>query len=258
MSQASGQFSPYVSEQLQSYVYVLRDPRDDVVFYVGKGVGNRVFAHAQAALAEDAETQVSLKLDRIRAIHDEGLTVRTEILRVGMTSREAYEVEAVAIQLLDAQPRAELTNIVSGHHVEARGWMSTADAVSVFEAPPAPDITEPVLLIRPTQLWYPGMSDEDLFEVTHGWWVLNPNRAESAEYVLSVSRGVVRAVHRPEKWRAQQMGDRGYTHGAGKPRWGFLGAPTSVHDGFATSVLGTEVTRYFAKGAQNSVRYLNC
>ncbi len=49
MFQASGLFSPYVSEQLQSYVYVLRDPRDDVVFYVGKGVGNRVFAHTQAA-----------------------------------------------------------------------------------------------------------------------------------------------------------------------------------------------------------------
>ncbi len=258
MSQASGLFSPYVSEQLQSYVYVLRDPRDDVVFYVGKGVGNRVFDHAHAALAEDAETQVSLKLDRIRAIHDVGLTVRTEILRFGMTSREAYEVEAVAIQLLDAQPRADLTNIVSGHHVEARGWMSTADAVSVFEAPPAPDITEPVLLIRPTQLWYPGMSDEDLFEVTHGWWVLNPNRAKSAEYVLSVSRGVVRAVYRPEKWRAQEMGDRGYTDGTSKPRWGFLGLPTSVHDDFAKSVLGTDVTAYFAKGAQNSVRYLNC
>jgi hypothetical protein len=257
-SHMAEQFSPYVSEQLRSYVYVLRDPRDSTVFYVGKGTGNRVFAHVQNALAAEVDTQLSLKLDRIRDIHDAGLEVRTEILRFGLTSNEAYEVEAVAIQLLEAQPVAELTNIVSGHHVGARGWMSTAEAVSVFEAPPAPDITAPVLMIRPTQLWYPGMDDDELFEVTHGWWVLSPGRAEKATYVLSVSRGVVRAVFAPESWRAQQVGDRGYASGAAKPRWGFLGSPASVNDNFVEAVLGTDVSRYFPKGAQNSVRYLNC
>lgn len=258
---ASGQaqqFSPYVTEQMGFYVYLLRDPRDSVVFYVGKGTGNRVFAHAQDALLADVDTQLSLKLDRIREIHDSGQSVRTEILRFGLTSREAYEVEAVAIQLLQDLPKAALTNLVSGHHVGARGWMSTADAVTVFEAPPAPDITEPVLMIRPTQLWYPGMSDDELFEVTHGWWVLNPARASSASHVLSVSRGVVRAVYRPDEWRAQKHGDRGFDpdNSGGKPRWGFSGALSP--DAFAHAVTGTDVSRYFSKGAQNSVRYLNC
>ena len=40
-------FSDYVAEQLKAYVYLLIDPRDDQVFYVGKGNGNRVFHHAQ-------------------------------------------------------------------------------------------------------------------------------------------------------------------------------------------------------------------
>ena len=39
-------FSPEVIEQLQYYVYRLIDPRDGQTFYVGKGKGNRVFAHA--------------------------------------------------------------------------------------------------------------------------------------------------------------------------------------------------------------------
>ncbi|WP_029433135.1 hypothetical protein, partial [Blastococcus sp. URHD0036] len=252
------QFSSYVSEQLKFYVYVLRDPRDGEVFYVGKGVGNRVFAHAQAALVANADTQVSLKLDRIRAIHEAGHAVRTEILRFGLTSREAYEVEAVAIQLLQQPPKAELTNLVSGHHVGARGWMSTAEAISVFEAPPAPDITEPVLMIKPSQGWYPGMSDEELFEVTHGWWKLSRTRAVGAKYVLSVSRGVVRAVYAPAEWRAQGPGDRGFEEGSagGSTRWGFSGA--SATGAFAAGVLGTDVTRYFAQGAQNPVAYLNC
>lgn len=249
-------FTPFVSEQLGHYVYVLRDPRDDSIFYVGKGLGNRVFAHASAALAADSYTTVSLKLGLIAAIHAAGLEVRTEVLRFGLSNHEAYEVEAVAIQLLTESPPAALTNIVAGHHVGVRGWMSTDEAISLFEAPPAPAIFERVLLIRPTQLWYPKIPADELFDATHGWWVLNPRRAERADYVLSVSRGVVRQVYSPEFWRQQQLGDRGYTDGSGKPRWGFDG---SVSRGaFAAAVVGTDVTRYFSKGARNSVRYLNC
>lgn len=44
-STAAAGISPYVAEQLGWYVYLLRDPRDAEVFYVGKGRGNRVFAH---------------------------------------------------------------------------------------------------------------------------------------------------------------------------------------------------------------------
>lgn len=38
-------FSQSVIEKLKYYVYLLQDPRDNSVFYVGKGVGNRVFQH---------------------------------------------------------------------------------------------------------------------------------------------------------------------------------------------------------------------
>jgi hypothetical protein len=249
-------FSSYVAERLGFYVYVLRDPRDGSIFYVGKGVENRVFDHADAALAASADTTVSLKFEVIRAIHAAGHAVRTEVLRFGLSSKEAYEVEAVAIQLLEERPQAELTHAVAGHHVGVRGWMSTDEAISVFEAPEAPDISASVLLIRPTQLWFPKIPPDELFEATHGWWVLNPERAQKATHVLSVSRGVVREVYLPDSWRQQGPGDRGYEHGTGKPRWGFEGAAS--RDAFAKAVLGTDVTRYFSKGAQNSVRYLNC
>jgi uncharacterized protein len=73
-------FSPFVAEQLRYYVYLLRDPRDGKVFYVGKGVANRVFAHALDALDEQGAGE---KLDRIRAIRAEGKSVRYELLRGG-------------------------------------------------------------------------------------------------------------------------------------------------------------------------------
>ena len=41
-------FSQEVSDKLKYYVYRLIDPRNGDTFYVGKGKGNRVFAHANA------------------------------------------------------------------------------------------------------------------------------------------------------------------------------------------------------------------
>jgi hypothetical protein len=34
-----------VAATLQSYIYLYTDPRDNQVFYIGKGRGSRLFAH---------------------------------------------------------------------------------------------------------------------------------------------------------------------------------------------------------------------
>jgi len=38
-------FPPGVKEKLLHYVYVYVDPSNDEIFYVGKGKGDRCFAH---------------------------------------------------------------------------------------------------------------------------------------------------------------------------------------------------------------------
>ena len=62
------EFSAYVTEQVGWYVYALRDPRNSKVFYIGKGQGNRVFAHANDAVAEEGD-DVSQKIALIKEIH---------------------------------------------------------------------------------------------------------------------------------------------------------------------------------------------
>lgn len=74
MSKVSG-FPSGVSEKIGNYVYRLIDPRNGETFYVGKGKGNRVFAHANAELKtfeNDEDDSASLKVGRIRESRTRG------------------------------------------------------------------------------------------------------------------------------------------------------------------------------------------
>lgn len=79
------------------YVYELVDPRDGVVFYVGKGKGPRINHHE----AEARRGKQSRKCDRIRAIHAAGLFVRKRKVAFYADEDEAYLAEWALIQAHD-------------------------------------------------------------------------------------------------------------------------------------------------------------
>ena len=101
-------FPPDVSQQLGTYVYRLIDPRNGETFYVGKGTGNRVFAHSRAETDLEGD-ELDNKITRIREIRVAGFEVGHVIHRHGMDEKTALEVEAA---LIDAYPG--LTNVVGG------------------------------------------------------------------------------------------------------------------------------------------------
>ena len=124
---ARDQFPDGVAELLKWYVYRLIDPRNGETFYVGKGQGNRVFAHAKGQMPEDDEILDS-KLKRIKEIQSAGLEVGHVIHRHGISTQDrAYEVEAAVI---DAYPG--LTNKARGYGARDYGSRHVEEIIDEY------------------------------------------------------------------------------------------------------------------------------
>lgn len=235
-------FSPSIIEELGYYVYLLKDPSSKEIFYIGKGTGNRIFAHLNEAVSEITE---NAKLDRIRMIHARGQEVEHIIHRHGLTEKEVFEVEAA---LIDFVGLPDLTNVVSGYHSRAQGPMTIAEVIAEYEAPVL-DIREPVVLIKINQLYRRLMSADELYMITRGDWVVGLRR-ERAKYAFAVSNGLVRQVYEIERWYPVEDSDV-ETH---TRRWCFDGHIASNMQHY----VGGSIERYITRGAQNPIKYVNC
>lgn len=112
-------------------------------------------------------------------------------------------------------------------------------------------IDVPCVLFRVSRLWSEGMDEDEIYDITHGWWRIGPNRV-NAQYALAVAKGKVRAVFEIYEWRPRIFEDDGVTPSE-NPRWGFDGAPAPD----LAHLVGLDVSDLFPQGAANPVRYLN-
>lgn len=235
-------FLPGVAERLGFYVYALHDPRTGRLFYVGKGVGDRVYQHARNAKSNGESVQ-SAKLSTIREIHGAGLEVGVEIIRHALTEDEAYEVEAGVIDAL-ALVGVELTNKVIGKGSTAKGWQPLTELRARYAAPPADfEPTDRVVLIRINKEFRPDLTDEGLYDATRLWWVMNPKR--NPTHALAVYNGVIRAVYAIDSWERSDDGRR----------WGFTGKRDPEAE---RRFLWHHVNDRLRKGDQNPIRYVGC
>lgn len=205
---------PEAAERLGPYyVYVLVDPTDESVFYVGKGSKQRLLMHGREAdLAEDDEP-TSSKVRRIRAIRDAGHEPRVDIVRHGLEESQALLVEAALIDALDG-----LTNAASGHGA-AQGRKPLSEYVSLYGAPPVAADAPAVVLIRVGQwrdmveemepgVWRhgngyrPGISLEELIDSARGWWKISPKSVQrrGIRHAVAVYDGVTRATMEIGSW----------------------------------------------------------
>lgn len=236
-------FPSSVVERLGYYVYTLTDPRTDKVFYVGKGTGNRVFAHAGGAVESPVEND---KLDTIRQIGASGREVTYDILRHGLTEAEAFEVESALIDYIGVP---ELTNAVAGAAVDRRGRMTPAEIIAAYRAERV-EIVEPALLVIINRLFERNISPERLYEITRGNWVLGERR-NRAKYAFAIYQGTVREVYRIRSWSPAEARRPEQKR---QSRWRFDGEVA----GELRHYVGGSVEAYLKPGARSPIRYVNC
>lgn len=255
-------FASGVAERIGFYVYLLIDPRDGDVFYVGKGTEYRCFAHLVEARKTQADTSGDYaKLARIRDIEDAGMAVRIDILRHGLSECEAFLVESAAIDLVDPQL---LTNRVAGHDAVKLGRMSVMDINVQYGAKPVEiDPNHRVSLIRINRQFERGMSDDELYEATRKWWRIGPQRRQigttkAPDWAMAVYGGVVRAVYRIEGWVQPTEADVAQDSSR-VGRWGFCGKrDQEMEEIYLYRDVSGYLTAASGFAAQNPVRYVNC
>jgi hypothetical protein len=234
------EFSVEIIEQLKFYVYRLVDPRNGETFYVGKGVGNRVFQHAQGILGLD---NFSEKIERIRDIQIAGLKVIHIIHRHGLDENTAYEVEAA---LIDAYPG--ITNIMEGHGNSEFGVMHASEIIQKYSAEEVL-FEHKALMINVNRT----ATADTLYEATRFAWRLSIHKAEQAEVVLSVRHGIIIGVFVVENWlpaTRENFPLREPVPG----RYGFIGerADTEIEKVY----LGKKLPEHYRKkGASNPIKY---
>jgi len=236
-----GMFTSEVSDKLGYYVYRLSDPRNGETFYIGKGKGNRVFAHANGMLDGDVDS-ASDKMKRIFEIKNSGFEVQHLIHRHGLDEATAFEVEAA---LIDAFPSA--TNIVTGHNAD-RGVAHASQIVRRYTALPA-DIEHPSLEIIVNRTF----NEKDLYHVTRLAWKISPAKAEKAQYVFAVERGIIVGVFVAHSWHEAHDSIFGrLAWEAGSGRYGFVGeeAPAEIKQRYLYRSVPQRL-----KGAANPIRY---
>lgn len=194
-------FSEKAIEHLNGYyVYALIDPRNNQVFYIGKGIGNRVFSHEiESGKSPKSE---KAKLKRIREIEGAGLDVKRVIVNWGMTESEAFAAEAALINMLGFLSADMLTNAVAGHHVHEAMTVEDFDTLYGAEHLKQEDIWHSIMVIKINKLYRKGMSPKELYDIVRGNWraSMNSIQKRKVEYVFGVYNQLIVAVYKPDEW----------------------------------------------------------
>jgi hypothetical protein len=233
-------FPPEVIDKLKTYVYRLIDPRNGETFYIGKGKGNRVFAHIKAEIDTDDPNE---KLKRIYEIRAAGFDVAHVIHRHGLDDKIAFVVEAA---LIDAYPG--LTSPLMGVGSNEFGAMHAQEIVNKYQAEPA-HFQHRAVIINVNRT----ATESSLYEATRYAWKINTKKASRAEIIVAVRFGLIVAVFVADEWlpaTIEHFPEREPSPG----RYGFIGSEAS--ETLRRMYIGKRLPdEYRKQGASNPIKY---
>jgi hypothetical protein len=253
-------FKQEVIEALKVYVYRLVDPRNGETFYIGKGVGNRVFQHVEDATSnnsyaslnsdedEDIESEeyYSQKINRIKEILNADMEVIHIIHKHGMDHETAFAVEAA---LIDAYPA--LSNAVGGHGSSDFGPMNVSELEKLYGRSEFEDIGHKLILININET----VKSRLIYDAVRCAWRMGMDRAKKSDFILAHSRGIIRGVFKPLEWKvALKENFKECLKEDFPDRIGFIGEdPTeSIKNHYIGKLIPAS---YRKKGASNPIRF---
>lgn len=239
------EFPSEVIKELNYYVYRLIDPRNGETFYIGKGQGNRIFEHLKCSASEnDNEESFDLKYRRIREITKSGLDVIHIIHRHGLDSTTAFHVEA---SLIDVFPGT--ANKVGGHYSNDIGPMNAYEILTRYKAETA-EFKHKILLISINRT----VTDRNIYEAVRFAWKLDVERAQKAEYVLALEKGIIVGIFKPLQWHLARKQYFPEFEIHTNKRYGFIGeeAENEIQKLYLRKRIPEE---YRKRGASNPVKY---
>lgn len=237
-----------VATELGYYVYLYVDPRDESVFYVGKGKGSRILSH----LNKSEEFEIAKIIKKIKA---QGEEPKLEILAHSLpTEKVALQVEASAIDLLGVNT---LTNTIRGYHGAKFGRMALQDVIALYNKKHA-NIKERSVLIRISKQYHYGITEQDLYDATRSAWKISKKKRESIEYAFAIFEGVIREVYKVTGWHEGGTTFNKRYEGfevKREGRWEFVGvlADEKVRKRYVNFFIGHVFSQY----NQNPIRYIN-
>ena len=239
-------FPSEVTYRLNYYVYRLIDPRNAQTFYVGKGKGNRVFAHAKAKVEINSDDE---KLKRITEIKKDGFEVAHIIHRHGLDENTALEVEAA---LIDAYPEASNSN--AGLDSAERGLMHADQVIKLYQSKEIDVNQHKLLMINVNRSTTVASALElNVYEAVRFSWKLDVKKAQKSDFVLALRQGLVIGVFVPKEWlKATEKNFPGKGDSPG--RFGFVGeeASSEIKKLYLKRRIPDSMRK---KGAANPIRY---
>ena len=148
-------FDEKTKKELKSYVYLLINPDTKTPFYVGKGIGNRVFNHLMDAKDGKVGTE---KLDHIQSILKKHKSVEHVIVRHGLNEKTAFQIEAALIDTFRFIPTFNdfvSGNIQGGMNSIENGLMSSEEVKRKYNALPLNSIPNTTTkLVLTSKYWH--------------------------------------------------------------------------------------------------------
>ena len=172
----------------------------------------------------------SLKLSKIRDIHNAGLDIEYYIVRHNLTEQEAFLVESVVIDLLTYEAFNTdhfLTNLVSGHHQWNEGIKTENEINILYDCKKIEPIPGDRLLLVSLNKTYNQANAKGVYkresdyDSARKYWAISGNKAPNVDYILGIYRGIVRIVIDVKSYTPCDVADDGTKFS--KTRYAFEG-----------------------------------